>query len=161
MTEKILKGIALTDYKFKKKPLVLGGLALEYYKIRKTTHDYDYMVSPVDWKALKKLHPDKINLFGGKTETEVDATINLKINHIDLISTLFQYNYNFLVKNSIDFPTYKIISIENLLLTKTLASVCNIHSKSIKDQKRIVNYIVKQQYNKKEKCRKSKKLTIK
>ena len=70
MTEKILKGLALIDYKFKKKPLVLGGLALEYYKIRKTTHDYDYMVSPVDWKALKKLHPDKINLFGGKTETE-------------------------------------------------------------------------------------------
>ena len=48
MTEKILKGLAFIDYKFKKKPLVLGGLALEYYKIRKTNHDYDYIVSPVD-----------------------------------------------------------------------------------------------------------------
>lgn len=48
--KKILKGLKLVNYKFKKPPLVLGGLALEYYGIRKTKHDYDYMISPTDWK---------------------------------------------------------------------------------------------------------------
>ena len=39
--KKILKGINLTKYKFTHLPLVVGGLALEYYGIRKTGHDYD------------------------------------------------------------------------------------------------------------------------
>ena len=147
MNEKILKGIKLTNYKFINKPLVVGGLALEHYNIRETTHDYDYMVSPSDWIELKKIHPDKINLFGGKNEKDVDATINLKENPIDLISTLFQFNYNSLVKNSIDFPEYKIISIANLLLTKTLGAVYNKDPKSINDQKLIVDKIVELQYN--------------
>ena len=147
MNEKILKGIKLTNYKFINKPLVVGGLALEHYNIRETTHDYDYMVSPSDWIELKKIHSDKINLFGGKNEKDVDATINLKENPIDLISTLFQFNYNSLVKNSIDFPEYKIISIANLLLTKTLGAVYNKDPKSINDQKLIVDKIVELQYN--------------
>ncbi len=147
MNKKILKGIELTNYKFINKPLVVGGLALEYYNIRETTHDYDYMVSPSDWLELKKIHPDKINLFGGKNEKDVDATLNLTENPIDLISTLFQFNYNSLVKNSIDFPEYKIISITNLLLTKTLGAVYNKDPKSINDQKLIVDKIVELQYN--------------
>jgi len=152
--KKILKGLSLTKYNFVKKPLVVGGLALEHYGIRKTVHDYDFMVSPTDWKNLKKKHPDKINLFGGKNEKEIDASINLKKEHVDLISTLFQYNYTFLVKNSIDFPKYKVISIDKLLLLKTLGAVCNKHSKSIKDQKRIVDHIVKMKYTPKTKCKK-------
>ena len=105
------------------------------------------MVSPSDWLQLKKIHPDKINLFGGKNEKDVDATINLYNVHVDLISTLFQYNYNYLIENSIDFPDYKIISLENLLLTKTLGSICNNDPKSIKDQQLIVKKIVELKYN--------------
>ena len=147
MNQKILKGLELTNYKFIYKPLVVGGLALEHYNIRDTIHDYDYMVSPSDWIQLKKIHPDKINLFGGKNEKDVDATINLYNVHVDLISTLFQYNYNYLVQNSIDFPKYKIISLENLLLTKTLGSIYNNDPKSIKDQQLIVKKIVELKYN--------------
>ena len=39
------------------------------------------MVSKEDWKKLKKIHHCKINLFGGKDEKEIDATINLKNVH--------------------------------------------------------------------------------
>ena len=104
--KKILKGLKLAKYKFKKSPLVVGGLAMEYYGIRKTGHDFDYMVSPADWKILKKLHPDKINLFGGETENDIDATINLKNVNVDLIKTLYQHNYNYLSKGSINFKSY-------------------------------------------------------
>lgn len=143
---KILKGLKLTKYKFKKPPLVVGGLAMEYYNIRKTKHDYDYIVSPADWKVLKKIHPDKINLFGGKTEKDIDATINLKKVNVDLISTLYQFNYNYLSKDAINKDGYKIITIEKLLMLKTLSAIYTNNSKSIKDQKKIVNYIVKKNY---------------
>ncbi len=145
--KKILKGLKLVNYKFKKPPLVLGGLALEYYGIRKTKHDYDYMVSPTDWKILKKKHPDYLNLFGGKDEKEVDATLtNINNKHVDLISTLFQYNYNFLSKNAIKENGYIVISLDKLLFTKTLGAVFNNHTKSKNDQKKIVKYMVKKQY---------------
>ena len=144
--KKILKGIKLSKYKFKKPPLVVGGLAMEYYGIRKSGHDFDYMVSPSDWKELKKIYSDKINLFGGKTEKEIDATINLKKQNVDLIKTLFQFNYNILVKSSIRFDNYSIISLEKLLMLKTLGAVWNNNSKSIKDQKKIVKFIVDNNY---------------
>ena len=144
--KKIKKGLSLTKYKFEKKPLVVGGLAMEYYGIRKTGHDYDYMVSKKDWKQLKKIHPKKINLFGGKTEKEVDATINLKKEKVDLISTLYQHNYNDLAKGAINKDNYKIISLEKLLYIKTIDAVFKNTSKSKRDQKLIIEDIIKKKY---------------
>ena len=137
MEKKILKGIKLTKYKFIKPPLVVGGLALEYHGVRKTGHDYDYIVSKEDWKKLKKIHHNKINLFGGKDEKEIDATINLKNIHVDLIKTLYQYDYNYLSKDSIKYKIYKIISLEKILFLKTLDGIFKKTPKSIKDQKLI------------------------
>lgn len=145
--KKINKGLSLLEYNFKNKPLVLGGLALEYYGIRKNGHDYDYMVSPEDWKILTKKYPEQVNLFGGKTERDIDATLtNFNNTNVDLISTLFQYNYDFLKKDAIDEGKYLVISVENLLFVKTLGAVFNNHTKSKNDQEIIVKNIVKTQY---------------
>ena len=134
-------------YNFKKKPLIVGGYALQYYDIRKAGHDIDMIVSPNDWKELKKLYPKKINLFGGKTEKDIDATINLKKEKIDLISTLYQHNYNDLVKGAINKDKYKILSLEKLLYIKTIDAVFKNTKKSKKDQNLIVHDIVKKKYN--------------
>ena len=144
----ITKGINLTEYSFKDKPLVVGGLALEYYGIRQCGNDFDYMVSPRDWQILKQKHSENINLFGGETEEDVDATINLNNNgeKIDLIYTLYQFNYDYLKEDSIEHSCYRIISLEKLLLLKTLAAVDNNDSKSAADQKLIVDFIVSKQY---------------
>lgn len=144
--EKILEGLSSCEFKFTRPPLVLGGLALEYYGIRETSHDYDYMVSAEDWLCLKRLHPDKINLFGGKTEKDIDATINLEKEKVDLISTLYQHDYDHLSKNAIVEDGYIVISIDNLLFTKTLDAVYNKHDKSKNDQEMIVKHILKVKY---------------
>ena len=144
--KKALHGLSLTRNKFIYKPLIVGGLAMEYHGIRATGHDYDYVVSPSDWTLLKEQYIDNINLFGGKTETDVDATINLNEIHVDLISTLFMYNYDELKKDSIEYESVHVISLEKLLFLKTLGAVYNDHQKSKEDQKRIVNVLVKQKY---------------
>lgn len=150
----IMKGINLSNYNFKQKPLVVGGLALEYYGIRQNGHDFDYIVSSEDWKILKEIYPENINLFGGETEKDVDATINLENmnEHIDLISTLYQFNYDYLSKFSIEFKSYKVISLPMLLLVKSLAAVYNNHEKSQRDQKLIVDFIVNKQYPNLDNC---------
>lgn len=146
--ELINKGINLCNYEFKQKPLVVGGLALQFYGIRQTGHDFDYVVSSEDWEALKTLYPNNINLFGGKTEKDVDATINLEKNneHIDLISTLYQFNHDYLQQSSIEYIDFRIISLPMLLMVKTLAAVNNNDEKSKRDQQLIVDFIVRKQY---------------
>jgi hypothetical protein len=146
--ELIMKGINLSNYKFKEKPLVVGGLALQFYGIREAGHDFDYVVSSEDWKILKTLHPNNINLFGGKTEQDVDATINLENmnEHIDLISTLYQFNHDYLQQSSIEYIEFRIISLPMLLMVKTLAAINNNDEKSKRDQQLIVDFIVSKQY---------------
>ena len=142
---KIKKGLKLTNYKFEKKPLVVGGLAMEYYGLRKTVHDYDYVVSKKDWNKLKKIHPEKVLLLGGKKGDEI---IYMKDKKVDLISTLMLHNYNDLVKGAIDKDKYKIISLENLLFLKTIESVFSGAKKSKRDQKLIVEDIIKKKSKK-------------
>ena len=143
----ILKGIFLCKYIFKDKPLVVGGLALEYYGIRPNGEDFDYIVSPNDWNNLRTHYKDNINLVRGKTEKEVDLTINIVVDDkkVDLISSLYQFNYDELIKDSLEHDFYRVISIEKILFIKTLAAVNN-DIKSIKDQKLIVDFIVDSKY---------------
>ena len=145
--QKIMKGLNSVPYKFIHKPLVLGGFAMEYYGLRETIHDYDYMVSPEDWKSLKIKFPDKINLFGGKTEKDVDATINLLDEKVDLISTLYQIDYNFLKKGAKEFENYYIISVDKQLLVKTLERLTNKTPKSIQDTQLLTDFICLKQYS--------------
>ena len=142
---KIKKGLKLSNYKFEQKPLVVGGLAMEYYGLRKTVHDYDYVVSKKDWNKLKKIHPEKVLLLGGKNGDEI---IYMKDKKVDLISTLMLHNYNDLVKGAIDKDKYKIISLENLLFLKTIESVFSGAKKSKRDQKLIVEDIIKKKSKK-------------
>jgi hypothetical protein len=136
---RILQGIRDTNYLFINKPLVVGGLALEYYGIRNSGPNFDYIVSSKDWNNLKKAFPDKINLFGD------DSKLNLYNNlQVNLILTQFKFNYDELSKNALEFEFFKIIDIEKQLLVKTLSAVNNNDIKSKNDQKFIVNYILNQ-----------------
>ena len=139
-------------YKFKHPPLVVGGYALQYYGIRKAGHDLDVMVSSTDWKELKKIYPKNINLFGGKTEKDVDATINLKEINVDLIKTLVMNNYKDMSKNSIKLENFKIISLKNLIYLKSFPIVLidnNSKNRHAKDIERIIKFIIKKNYSKK------------
>ena len=155
LCNQVFKILDLLNFEFIHPPLIVGGMALEYYGIRKSGPDFDCMVSPEDWVRLKKLYPNNINLFGGNTEQDVDATINVKDfdTHIDLLSTLYQYNYYFLGKNSIlinsensSYKKIKIISIENLYFVKSLCYINGNEPKCESDTKLIINYIIKKQY---------------
>jgi hypothetical protein len=138
------------DYIFIEPPLVVGGLALDYHNVRKCGYDYDYMVSGVDWINLREKYPNNINLFGGKDEDEIDATINLNINgkHIDLIKTLWKYDYNYLSQNSINIieDKIKIISLENILFIKSLPALKDHHKKSMDDLRLIIDKVVDNKY---------------
>ncbi len=111
------------NFKFKHKPILLGGGAYEHYKLRKTGSDLDVMISNEDKKRIKNLGYE-LNLFGGKTEKDIDSSFtNFAELDIDLMITINQYGYDFFVKRAIHGPTHDLLvmGIEDLLMTKVFA----------------------------------------
>ena len=136
------------DYKFIHKPILIGGVALEYYGIRKSIHDIDFIISQDDKKKLIDLGYE-LNLFGGKTEYDVDATFtNIKNLDIDLAVSMNQYKYDFFIRNAkqIDNENILISSLEDLLLLKVLASEYSHEIKHQVDVTLIIKAIERQNY---------------
>lgn len=134
------------NYKFTKPPLIVGGHAMEYYNVRKAGHDLDIIVSNKDWDILKKKYPKTLNLFGGQTEDEVDATLNLDNYDIDIIKTLYLHDYEDLILGSIDIEDVKIISLKNLLYIKAFPYITHNHNKSLEDMKLIIKKVIDNKY---------------
>lgn len=139
------------DYKFKKKPILIGGMALEYYGVRETGHDVDFIISQDDkFILLKKGY--KLNLFGGKTESDVDATFtNIDKTNIDLAVSMNQYKYHFFAQNAqkVSGNTKVLVaSLEDLLLLKVIAEKYSKEKKHAKDVKLILDKIAEVNYKK-------------
>tara|TARA_B100000963_G_scaffold322974_1_gene307426 strand:+ start:158 stop:613 length:456 start_codon:yes stop_codon:yes gene_type:complete len=135
-------------YKFKDKPLLLGGGAMEYYNLRKTGKDLDILISNRDKKALIK-EGYNLNLFGGKTEKDVDSSFsNIDNLNIDLVITLNQYDYKFFKKRAVPHKGRNdllVLSLEDLLMTKVFAEKYGGQAKHKKDISLIIKGIEKQQ----------------
>lgn len=117
-------------YSFKCKPLLVGGLAMEYYNLRASGSDIDLIVSRVDHKALIKKYktkkdrwkkvnnspkyknfPEFVNLYGDRGILLYEFEIWDRIG----------YDYNFLSKGAIEEKDILVIALDELLIMKALA----------------------------------------
>ena len=137
---------------------------MEHYGMRKTGHDFDFMISMEDYKELKK-GGYKLNTFGGKEldedglSTDSDNTFSsIDGLDIDLAVTMFQYRYDHFDIDTDILGKYKVLSRENLLLMKSLAASNNegwsegnksyMIAKQRRDMDLIIKSIVEHQYEK-------------
>lgn len=123
------------NYTFTKKPLLVGGKAMEYYGLRKAGNDIDLIAPETDVIQLIKLHPSRVKYLWGDLgvcpfEFEIWRTINL-------------FSYSDLTEDSTENGDFLIISLEKLLLMKALAMR---KEKYLKDTQLIVEEIIKQKY---------------
>lgn len=124
-------------YSFKKKPLLIGGRAMEFYNLRKSGPDIDLVADKVDIENLIKLYPNKLkNLWGDlgvcPEEFEIWKTVNF-------------FDYDFLKGGSSELENILVISEEKLLFMKTLVIG---KEKYFKDVKLIVEDIINKQKTK-------------
>lgn len=100
-------------YTFRSKPLLVGGLAMEYYGLRKAGTDIDFIVSAEDYESLAKQYPEnKQDLFGD---------LGVTIHEFELWKCILLFEYDFLSSGAIEEGEIKVISLEKLLFLKTLA----------------------------------------
>lgn len=123
------------NYSFRKKPLLVGGMAMEYYNLRKAGNDIDFIACEQDVMELIKKYPDRVkNLYSDlgvcPFEFEIWRSIQL-------------FKYEDFLDGAIEKDEYLVISLEKLLLLKALAMD---KDKYLQDTKLLAKKISDNQY---------------
>jgi len=119
------------NYKFIKKPLLVGGKAMEYYGLRKSGNDIDFIAYEEDIKNLIKIYPGRVkDLWGDLGVCPFEFEIWRSISYL---------KYEDLLSKAKEMDDYYVISKYNLLLMKALAMD---KEKYLNDTKMIVKSLI-------------------
>ncbi len=94
------------DVQFIDKPLIFGGMAMEYYGLRTHGDDIDMFVTDKDYKSLADRYPESRKDIWGNLSVNLDKySFNLCVCHMD---------YDFYAKEAVEYDDFKIISYDRL-----------------------------------------------
>ncbi len=93
---------------------MVGGKAMEYYKLRKAGEDIDFIISEEDYLNLAKLYPRNLeNLFGDKA---------VKVFAFELWTSICRFDYSYLNQDAIEENDFLVIGLDRHFLLKGLAA---------------------------------------
>ena len=115
------KQLEIHNLHFLKKPILIGGMAMEYYGMRKSGEDIDLIICNDDYLNLARKYPDnRKDIFGDLGVVIWPFEIWRSIAHLD---------YDFYKANAIEHDVVSVVSIDRLLLMR----VCAIDVQKYKD----------------------------
>jgi len=112
-TDELNINLDILSFNFSSKPLLIGGKAMEYYNIRDSGDDIDFVVTEDDYEQLSYKYPDNLK--------EISDDIGVIKDNFELWKTICLFDYDFLSENSIEEDNFLIISFEKLMFLKVLA----------------------------------------
>jgi hypothetical protein len=122
-------------YQFQDKPLLIGGKAMEYYGLRRSGADIDFVISFRDHANLRQRYPDHVkDLYGD---------IGICEHEFEIWNQICRYDYEELKQGAIEEDSVLVISLERLLFLKTLAIR---EEKYYRDVLLLVDEILKRKY---------------
>ncbi len=100
------------DFTFTSKPLLIGGKAMEYYGLRKSGNDIDFVITAEDYQRLAAQYPNHLKDLGGDLGVCVAA--------FEIWKSICLFDYDDLGQGALEIETCRIISLEKLLFLKAL-----------------------------------------
>jgi len=101
------------DYEFLDKPVIVGGLAMEYYGLRKHGDDIDFIVTDRDYQRLKVKFPDH--------RKDVWGDFGILVNGFELFRSIYKFDHAHYALGAIELANYKIVCIDMLFRMKVFA----------------------------------------
>lgn len=98
---------------FRSKPIVIGGMAMEYYGMRKAGLDIDLIITEDDYQGLAKKYPEQ--------RKDLYGDLGLVIDNFEIWRSIAHLDYDFFKKEAIEEKNMYIISIDRLLWTRVCA----------------------------------------
>jgi hypothetical protein len=105
--------LAKLDYAFRAKPLLIGGKAMEYYGLRPSGADIDFVVVREDYTSLARRYPQSLKDLWGD--------LGVCPYEFELWTSICLFDYADLTPGAIDLGEYLVIALDKLLLLKALA----------------------------------------
>jgi hypothetical protein len=121
-------------FEFSHKPLLVGGMAMEYYGLRQSGADIDLVVTAEDYSRLAHMYPDNLK--------EIEGDLGVCVFEFEIWKTISYFDYEFLSDGAIKEDSCLVISLEKLLFMKAL---CMKEEKYRKDLELIVERVLQQQ----------------
>jgi hypothetical protein len=98
---------------FSAKPIVIGGMAMEYYGMRKAGADIDLLISNCDYHALAEKYPgNRKDLYGD---------LGVVIEEFEIWRSIALLDYDFFRKDAMEEGNILIVSIDRLLWMRVCA----------------------------------------
>lgn len=110
------------NFNFSSKPLLICGKAMEYYQIRESGEDIDFVITKEDYEQLAYKYPNNIK--------EIYDDFGVCSYEFEMWKSICLFNYEFLAEGAIETEDFLIISFEKLMFLKVLSMR---NSKSLRD----------------------------
>ncbi len=105
------------------KPIIIGGMAMEYYGMRKSGRDMDLIISIDDYHVLSEKYPDN--------KKELYGDLGFIINDFEIWRSIALIDYDFFLKDAIDEGNVLIVSIDRLLWMRVCAMEVEKYKKDL------------------------------
>lgn len=101
------------NFTFLQKPIIIGGMAMEYYGMRKSGADIDFVICDDDYQKLSQLYPEKLK--------DIYGDLGVVIEPFEIWRSIALLDYDFYKSESIEYDKIKIVSLDRLLLMRVCA----------------------------------------
>ncbi|WP_346877068.1 MULTISPECIES: hypothetical protein [unclassified Clostridium] len=100
------------NFQFLSKPLLIGGKAKEYYKIRESGKDIDFVIIQEDYELLSFKYPNNVK--------EIYDDVGVCKYEFEMWKSILLFDYKFLSEDTIEKDEFLIISFEKLMVLNVL-----------------------------------------
>jgi hypothetical protein len=106
------------NFTFSSPPLLIGGMAMQYYGLRPSGADIDFVITRADYARLARQYPDNLKDLWGD--------LGVCVFEFEIWQSICLFDYDFLSQGALDPAApgevaYRVISLEKLLFLKALA----------------------------------------
>ena len=101
------------NLRFSKKPIFIGGMAMEYYGLRKSGADIDLIICDEDYQSLAREYLDN--------RKDIWGDLGVVIEPFEIWRCIMLLDYDFYAKDAIDEGIAYVVSMEKLMFMRVLA----------------------------------------
>lgn len=113
VVERINQQLSLLNLEFSQKPIVIGGMAMEYYNMRKSGADIDFVICDSDYQKSALLYPEK--------RKDIYGDLGVIIEPFEIWRSIALLDYDFYKKGAVDEGAVQIVSLDRLLFMRVCA----------------------------------------
>jgi len=100
-------------YEFLDKPVIVGGLAMEYYGLRKHGDDIDFVVTERDYQRLKVQFP--------LNRKDIWGDFGVQVPGYELFRSIYRLDYAHYSRGAVELRNYYIVGLDTLFRMKAFA----------------------------------------